>query len=103
MEGIDAHKERLAHAARGSSAVLPAADTVAVVEVGMLADATDMVAMVRAISATPIPPLRATTSGLAMEIDILVYSWRAANIGPSAYPAKPSTGTTNGDPASPIA
>ena len=39
--GIDAHEARLAYAARESSSALPAADTVAAVEAGMLADAVD--------------------------------------------------------------
>lgn len=39
--GIDAHEARLAHAARESSSALPAAETVAAVEAGMLADAVD--------------------------------------------------------------
>ena len=40
--GMDAHEARLAHAARESSSALPAADTVAAVEAGMLADAVDI-------------------------------------------------------------
>ena len=40
--GLDRHETRLAAAARGSSPVLPAADAVAAVEAGMLADARDM-------------------------------------------------------------
>jgi hypothetical protein len=42
VAGIDAHEARLAHAARSSSPTLAAADTVAAVEAGMLADAVDM-------------------------------------------------------------
>jgi hypothetical protein len=42
VEGIDAHEARLAQAARGSSSVLPAADTVAAVEAAMFVDAVEM-------------------------------------------------------------
>ncbi|MDQ2789504.1 MAG: hypothetical protein M3Y73_07295 [Actinomycetota bacterium] len=53
VEGIDAHEARLAQAARGSSSVLPMADAVAAVELGMLADAVDM-ATGKAVGAGPV-------------------------------------------------
>ena len=51
VEDIDGHEARLACAARGSSPTLPAADTVAAVEAGMLTDAVDL-ATSRAFNAT---------------------------------------------------
>ena len=53
VEGLDAHETRLAQAAQQSSKVLPAADTVAAVEAGMLADAADLAATRRATGAAP--------------------------------------------------
>jgi hypothetical protein len=60
VKGIDAHEARLAQAARGSSSVPQAADTVAAVEAGMLADAVD-----KATSGA----LSATTGDLAAPAD----------------------------------